>query len=122
MFDNRTMETQAHIPSAVVPVSKGAKIAADIRAWWETESADWDAAVTGAEPGDLPGGRDLWDGMPQVDSKAIARTSPIFERHLGIPLDVRLIRPGGYATIDDAIGDLVQKMEVAAERARRNGP
>jgi hypothetical protein len=120
MFENRTMEAQAHVASAATPVGKAAEIAADIRAWWETESTDWDAAVTGADPGDLPGGRDLWDGMPQVDSKAIARTSPIFERHLGIPLDVRLIRPGGYTNIDDAIADLVPKMEAAADPARRN--
>lgn len=121
MFDNRTMETQVHIASVAAPVSKTAEIAADIQAWWDIESTDWDAAVTGADPGDLPGGRDLWDGMPQVDSKAIARTSPIFERHLGIPLDVRLIRPGGYTTIDDAIADLLPKMQVAADPAPRNG-
>jgi hypothetical protein len=115
------METQAHVGSSASTVSKAAGIAADLRTWWETECTDWDAAVTGADPGDLPGGSDLWDDMPQVDSKAIARTSPIFEQHLGLPLDVSLIRPGGYTSIDDAIADLVPKMEAAANAARRDG-
>jgi hypothetical protein len=88
-----------------------------MRAWWANEAADWDAAVTGSDPTALPGGSDLWDSMPTVDSKAVARTSPIFERYLGIGLDIKLIRPGGYATIDDVINDLVPKMvSVAAQK------
>ena len=90
-----------------------------LRAWWGVECTDWDTAVSGGDP-EMPGGTDLWDCMPEVDSKAIARTSPIFERHLGVPLDVRLIRPGGYTIIDDAIADLVSKMEAAAKSAHRN--
>jgi hypothetical protein len=122
MFENRTMEAQEHIVALTSSVSKAAEIAADLRTWWGTECTDWDAAVTGADPATLPGGTDLWDDMPQVDSKAIARTSPIFERHLGVPLDVRLIRPGGYTSIDDAIADLVPKMQAAANAVHRNGP
>jgi len=100
---------------------KAAALASDIKRWWEEECTDWDAAVTGADSATPPGGTDLWDDMPTVDSKAIARTSPIFERHLGIPLDVTLIRHGGYASIDDAIADLVPKMEAAAKQKVGNG-
>lgn len=96
--------------------AKAAAIAADFKKWWEEERTDWDEAVTGADSTSLPDGTDLWDDMPTVDSKAIARTSPIFERHLGVPLDVKLIRHGGYASIDEAIADLVPKMEVAANQ------
>lgn len=96
--------------------SKATVLASDIKQWWEEECTDWDAAVTGTDPANLPGGADLWDDMPTVDSKAIARTSPIFERHLGTPLDVKLIRHGGYGSIDDAIADLVPKMEAAAKQ------
>ena len=91
-------------------VTKDEAIANDLREWWETESADWDSEVTGADPNSLPGGATLWDNMPTVDSKAVARTSPIFARHLGIPLDIKLIRSGGYNSIDDVITDLVPKM------------
>ena len=121
MFENRTMDTQLYVVSPASTVSKATEIAVDLRTWWERECTDWDVAVSCADPGDLPGSSDLWDDMPQVDSKAIARTSPIFEQHLGLPLDVSLIRPGGYTSIDDAIADLVPKMEAAANAARRNG-
>ncbi len=95
--------------------SKAASIAAELAEWWVQECTDWDAAVAGADQSSLPGGLDLWDGMPKVDSKAVARTSPIFERHFGIPLDVKLIRPGGYGSIEDVIADIVPKMEAAAK-------
>jgi hypothetical protein len=99
------------------PAADLGALANDLRSWWAREGSDWDAAVTGADPNSLPGGTDLWDGMPKVDSKAVARTSPIFQRHLGVPLDVKLIRPGGYPNIDDAIDDLVPKMaRVAAQK------
>lgn len=124
-FDNRTRRGYDVRKSHTSPVttlttrtsrSKASALAADIKRWWKEECTNWDAAVTGADPASLPGGADLWDDMPTVDSKAVARTSPIFERHLGIPLAVKLIRHGGYASIDDAIADLVPKMEAAAKQ------
>jgi hypothetical protein len=100
----------------------GVAIGADLRSWWALESADWDSAVAGAEAASLPGGAELWDDMPTVDSKAIARASPLFERYFGIPLDVNLIRRGGYSGIDEAIIDLVPKMQaVVAQRQRQLG-
>ena|SRR5437879_5750762 len=93
-------------------------LAEDLKSWWSQEGADWDTAVTGADPHSLPGGVDLWDDMPKVDSKVIARSSPIFMRHLGTPLDVKLIRPGGYPSIDDAIADLVPKMVARAAQKK----
>jgi hypothetical protein len=107
---------------ASVSGSKAEVIAAELKAWWARECADWDSTVSGTDSVSLPGGVDLWNDMPTVDSKAVARTSPIFERHLGVPLDVKLIRPGGYATIDDVITDLVPKMVSAVDHtAGSNG-
>jgi hypothetical protein len=106
--------TETPTSANTVAADLSGAITAEIQAWWEVESTDWDAAVTAADPSALPGGADLWDDMPVVDSKTIARTSPIFERHLGIRLDVTLIRPGGYPSIEDAIADLVPKMTAAA--------
>lgn len=113
--------TRVSRSTAAATAAIAVAIAAAIKLWWEEECTDWDTAVTGADPASLPGGTDLWDDMPTVDSKAIARTSPIFERYLGIPLDVKLIRPGGYTSIDDAIADLVPKMEAAAKERLANG-
>lgn len=89
---------------------RGSLLIADLKAWWDQECEDWDALVEGKSPEDLPGGEDLWNCMPVVDSKAVARTSYIFEKYLGLPLDVKLIQRGGYKSIDEMIGDLVSKM------------
>ena len=87
----------------------------EIRAWWKQVQADANALVDATASRSLPGGRDIWDGMPVVDSKAVTETSPIFEPHLGIPLDPRDIRPGGYSDVDDMISDLVPKMRKRAQ-------
>ena len=92
-----------------------------IRAFWEAESADWDMMIDGeAEPSEQAGELDLWGMMPAVDSKATARTAPIFNDVLGITLDVNLIRPGGYDSIDEMIEHLVPAMIDKAE-ATLNG-
>jgi hypothetical protein len=96
-------------------VSTTAAVLADrLRQWWAQESEDWDEAVEAEPDDDLPD-EDLWEDMPTVDSKAIARTSPIFQEILGIALDVKFIRRGGYSTIDEAIDHLVPQMEQLAQ-------
>ena len=70
----------------------------------DDECGDWDRQV---ESGDAPLG--LWDGIPNIDSKEVARMRPIFER-VGLPFDVNHIRPGGYMTVDELIDDLVPKL------------
>lgn len=81
------------------------RLAAELRECWENEQADWDDQVSGD---DVPGA-DLWGSMPVVDSKTVARMAPIFEKHEGRAFDVRRIRAGGYADIEDVIRDLVYK-------------
>lgn len=101
-------------PTLVSPKARSAELADELRAWWANENDSWDRDVDVAGP---TGGTDLWDGMPTVDSKSVARTSPIFEKVLGVPLDINLIRAGGYRDIEDAINDLVPKMEKQAASA-----
>ena len=84
-------------------VDTRARLSADLRAFWEQEQADWDAQVTG---GDMTG-EDLWESMPTVDSKTVARMAPIFEKHEGRTFNVRRIRRGGYASMHDVIQHLV---------------
>jgi hypothetical protein len=104
-----------------IDTSALASIAAALRQWWEEEAGDWDELVDGRGD-DAQSETDLWDDLPQVDSKAIARTSPIFERHLGVPLDVKLIRRGGYGSIEEVILDLVPKMGEAAAKVSQGEP
>ena len=84
----------------------------ELREWCNHETADWDALVEGqgAETGVHGSDSDLWESMPTLDSKTVARTSPIFKKHLGRSLKVRLIRPGGYNSVDEMIHHLVPAM------------
>ena len=84
----------------------------ELREWAIHETGNWDLQVEASRTGMITdrSNSDLWDSMPELDSKAVARSSPIFERYLGRPLDVRLIRPGGYRSIDDMIDHLVPDM------------
>ena len=79
------------------------RLEARLREFFRKEQAAWED-----EEG-IPDS-DLWDTMPTVDSKTVARTAPIFEDCLGKKLDVRLIRQGGYQSVEDVISDLVPKM------------
>ena len=78
-------------------------LAAELRAWLENEQADWDDQISG----DDASGTELWGSMPVVDSKTVARMAPIFEKHEGRAFDIRRIRAGGYASIEDVIRNLV---------------
>lgn len=92
--------------------TKYSALATELREWCNHETADWDALVEGpgADTGIHGDDSDLWEAMPTLDSKTVARTSPIFEKHLGRPLKVRLIRPGGYDSVDDMVNHLVPAM------------
>ena len=48
--------------------------------------------------------------MPNIDSKEVARMTPIFEKHLELDFDVKHIRAGGYEDVDDLIEDIVPKL------------
>ena len=54
---------------------------------------------------------DLWADMPTVDSKTVARIAPVFKGHTGKLLNPKRIRPGGYASIEDAVQHLVYGVE-----------
>jgi len=49
---------------------------------------------------------DLWD-LPPVDSKTVAKLSPVVKALVGRRLDPRWIQKGGYNSVKAAIGDLV---------------
>src|SRR4051794_6346328 len=85
-----------------------------LREWWKEEQNKWIDSFD--EPADPDEDSDLWDDMPVVESKQIARTAMLFEEHLGTKLDVKLIRAGGYDSIDEAIADLVPKMVEKASK------
>src|SRR4051794_24646694 len=92
-------------------------LANDLRGYVAEQTADFDAEIAG-KPCGLPGGGDLWDGMPAVDSKVVARASRIFKQHLGIDLDLKLIRRGGYSDVEAMINHLEPLMRAAVSPAQ----
>jgi len=79
------------------------KLRAALRKWWDDEAQDFDAAVSKTNK--------VWQTMmPEIDSKAVVKASPIIKRFLGTPLDPRLIKKGGYASFDDLVKDLLPKL------------
>jgi len=106
-------------PATPTPLSdRMTKLVDALRGWWEVESTDWDQLVIVTGPiADAPDADiDVWDDMPAIDSKAVARSSPLFKKFLGVDLDVTLIRAGGYKTLDDFIDHLVPLMDEAAKK------
>ena len=84
----------------------------ELTRWYEEETSNFDALVENSGSSEVGNEdySDLWDSMPELDSKAVARSSPIFVRYLGIPLEAKIIRPGGYESADQMINHLVPKM------------
>ena len=83
-----------------------AELRRDLEGWWEDEKDDLEADLPGTDP-DTDG---LWDGIPEIDSKAVVKASPVVRKHIGADLDPSLIRRGGYTSFDDLADDLLQKL------------
>ena len=69
-----------------------AQLQAELNKHFDDAQQSWDDAVQG-KPGQVPGldqsACDLWDGMPTIDSKAVARAADIFEKILKIPFSAK---------------------------------
>jgi hypothetical protein len=76
-----------------------------LQKWWDDESQSFDAAVAGTAS--------VWEGMPEIDSKAVVKASPVVRQFTGADLDPSLIRKGGYASFDDLAKDLLPKLRAA---------
>jgi len=112
-----TKAIAALAPDTPPPLSdRVTKLIDALRGWLELESTDWDQLVTGPIADAPDADIDLWDDMPAIDSKAVARSSPLFKKFLGIELDVALIRAGGYKNIDECIDHLIPLMDEAAKK------
>ena len=96
-----------HEPQAIA-LGRLERLEVAIRTHCDEEQASWDNRVEGNEATSDDLG--LWDGMPCIDSKDVARMAPIFKEHLGVELDVKHIRPGGYGGIAELVADLIPKI------------
>ncbi len=86
-----------------------AKLRAELRKWYEDESETPPPTSSASTPAT----EGAWDGMPAIDSKAVVKASTIFKKYLGVDLDPKLIRKGGYGSFDDFVDDLLPKLRAA---------
>lgn len=77
-----------------------------LRDWWNERDSGME------DPGsdDSMDDNDLWGDMPEIDSKAAARTAPICEEQLDIDFDMSMIQEGGYDSIDEMIEHLLPQL------------
>lgn len=77
-----------------------------LRDWWEER----DGGMGGVGTDESMDDNDLWGDMPEIDSKAAARTAPICEEQLDIEFDMSMIQEGGYDSIDEMIDHLLPQL------------
>lgn len=77
-----------------------------LREWWRERNEDWE---TDTEDGSRCE-EDVWNHMPEIDSKEVARAGHIIGDHLDTEFDPTMIPPGGYNSIDALTDDLISKM------------
>lgn len=75
-----------------------------LRHWYEERKSNPDA------PPLNPVTAGAFDYIPDIDSKAVVTASEVIKRFLGVKLDPRLIRKGGYTSFDDLLLDLLPKL------------
>lgn len=84
-----------------------ASLREDLKKWWQQNLAG------STPPPSNPATAAVWGKVPAVDSKAVARASPVVRKHLGVGIDPKLIRKGGYATFDEALDDILPKLRAS---------
>src|SRR5450755_3152361 len=87
--------------------------------WWANESQSFDAAVAGTAASG--GTASVWAGLPEIDSKAVVKASPVIRAYIGIDLDPTMIRKGGYDSFDDLAGDLLPKLRAKCSASTLHG-
>lgn len=89
-----------------IPESTWAAIEDELTGWFGTMKEEWNEDIRS----DGGGGSGLWHHMPEIDSKVVARTLPIFEEHLGTEVKPSVIQQGGYDSIPQMMDDIVGKV------------
>jgi hypothetical protein len=80
---------------------------ADLKKWWKQNQAG------STPPPTNPATAAVWGKVPTVDSKTVARASPVVRKYLGVGINPKLIRKGGYATFDEALDDILPKLRAS---------
>jgi hypothetical protein len=87
-------------------------LAADLKSWWESEVAADDDPFA---PAKMPVGT-IFDALPAIDSLGVVSALLTVEKHVPFKVTPKLIRAGGYNSLEDLIDDFTTKLKVLAEK------
>ena len=89
--------------------AKTAELTSALEAWFEEETA----AIDGTAASDAPSGEggSIVAMRPAIDSKRVVDATVITKKVLGIELPPAIIKPGGYASCEEMIADIVPKLK-----------
>lgn len=106
-----------NVPSVALLKKNWGRFEKALRKHIAEATEDFDAAV-----GVPSAGSSVWRGVPVVDSKTVAKASPIFESMFGVKLDPKWIKRGGYGSTDEAVGHLKSEVFKSALKAGAAAP
>jgi hypothetical protein len=81
-------------------------LAADLKAWWDSEVSGEDDPFA---PPKMPAGT-IFDALPAIDSLGVVSALLTVEKHVPFKVTPKLIRPGGYNSFEDLVGDFTPKL------------
>lgn len=83
------------------------RLTGDLKDWYE------DIADAPPAPGATEETKGAFEDLPDVDSKEVVKASPIIRKYLGVDLDKKHIRKGGYESFDHLKADLLPKLRAS---------
>jgi hypothetical protein len=94
----------------VVKQFPGKKIEQQIREWWAAEEQ---ALRDAGDPFEnlVPGDETVFAILPIIPSHQAVEVTILLEPIMGCEIPEKLIRRGGYHSVDDFVGDLLHKLE-----------
>jgi hypothetical protein len=88
---------------------KVAELVAELERWFDEETAAIDGEAVAEAPAGAGGS--IIQTRPAIDSKRVVDATVITKKVLGIELPPAIIKPGGYASCEEMIADIVPKLK-----------
>lgn len=88
-------------------------LAADLRTWWDGEVCGEDDPFADSKPA---ASGTIFDVLPAIDSLGCVNGLLTIEKHVGFEVPSRILRRGGYSSLEDMVSDLLPKVRSMVER------
>lgn len=82
---------------------------AELEAWFAAETESIDGSIEAAAP--AGSGGSIISVRPAIDSKRVVDATVVTKKVLEIDLPPEIIKPGGYASCEEMIADLLPKLK-----------